>query len=155
MNFKKVMPTSSPWGWMLAAGVIAIAASPTVRKKVRQLAVKGTAAVLDIADLIRNQVNRTNKSSQKEAFEFDFSKWEVAPPTNKWEVTPPINKEVTPPINKDESKSNGNREASSFYAAQELGIKIDPEKMDRKEKQTEHEKTQLEMNENQEKQGEQ
>jgi hypothetical protein len=73
MKFKKILPTQSPLGWIIAAGVVAVAASPEARKKIRQLAVKGTAAVLGLTDEIRSKVQGLRSPGQQEKHVFDFS----------------------------------------------------------------------------------
>jgi hypothetical protein len=73
MKFKKILPTQSPLGWIIAAGVVAVAASPEARKKIRQLAVKGTAAVLGLTDEIRNKVQGLRAPGQQDKHVFDFS----------------------------------------------------------------------------------
>jgi hypothetical protein len=44
----------TPFGLILAAGAVILAINPEARKALRQLAVKGTGAALDIADQLKN-----------------------------------------------------------------------------------------------------
>jgi hypothetical protein len=73
MKIKKFLPTQSPIAWIITAGVVAVTTSPTVRKKVRQLAVKGTAAVLELTDQLKN---KWTKSTEQEKYHFDFTDWQ-------------------------------------------------------------------------------
>jgi hypothetical protein len=73
MKIKKLLPTQSPLAWIITAGVVAVTASPTVRKKVRQFAVKGTAAVLELTDQLKK---KWAKSTEQEKFHFDFTGWQ-------------------------------------------------------------------------------
>lgn len=81
MKFKKILPTGSPLGWILTAGVVAIAASPTTRKKLRQWAVKGTSAFLTLSDQVKGKVDQFKKTDKQEIDQFDFSNW--APTVNQ------------------------------------------------------------------------
>ncbi|WP_211663678.1 hypothetical protein [Lihuaxuella thermophila] len=86
MKLKKILPTRSPLGWLIAAGVVAIATSPEARKTIRRLAVKGTAAVLGLTDEIRNKVGDLKMPGQQEKHEFDFGSFastEVKHPEQK------------------------------------------------------------------------
>ncbi|MDR0266943.1 hypothetical protein [Paenibacillus sp.] len=47
----------SPLGLILAAGILALAASPEARKKARNLAVKGTASILGLFDRVRDSTS--------------------------------------------------------------------------------------------------
>lgn len=59
---------------MVAAGAIALISSPTVRKKLRQLAVKGTSAIMGLSEKM-TQPNQKMIHNQ-ENYQFDFSTWE-------------------------------------------------------------------------------
>jgi hypothetical protein len=55
----------SPFGIILAAGAVILAMNPEARKALRQLAVKGTAAVLDIADQIKERTEVVTKKDNR------------------------------------------------------------------------------------------
>jgi hypothetical protein len=73
MKIKKLLPTQSPLAWIITAGVVAVTASPTIRKRIRQVAVKGTAAVMELTDQLKNKWSR---STEQEKYQFDFTDWQ-------------------------------------------------------------------------------
>jgi hypothetical protein len=72
MKWKKAHPAESPVGWLIAAGIVALASSPTVRKTVRKAVVKGTAYVMDAAERIQSKWVREEKPSEATVYPFDF-----------------------------------------------------------------------------------
>lgn len=66
---KKILPTQSPLGFALTAGAVLFALSPRARKTTRRLAVKGTAAVMSMADQMREATaGMKNKGEQQQQF---------------------------------------------------------------------------------------
>ncbi|TCZ75485.1 hypothetical protein E0485_17290 [Paenibacillus albiflavus] len=51
----------SPFGLILTAAILALAASPEARKKARSLAVKGTASILGLFDRVRDSTSEVQE----------------------------------------------------------------------------------------------
>jgi len=77
MKMKNLLPGKSPIGWMIAAGVMALACSPAVRKRVRNYTIKGLATMMEVTDRVKDKftdkVKDLSKPITKETFDFDFS----------------------------------------------------------------------------------
>ncbi|MGA9173934.1 MAG: hypothetical protein WBZ33_08180 [Thermoactinomyces sp.] len=96
MKFKKILPNQSPLGWIITAGVVAITSSPAARKKLRQLAVKGTSAVLGLSDQLKGKVKKLRETGEKEKYDFDFSNWEGSVPQQPEKNIPPKTEDEKP-----------------------------------------------------------
>lgn len=92
MKWKKIIPTKSPIAWALLAGITLVSASPTARKKVRQLAVKGTSALIGLSNKLKER-----KTEQENVYQFDFLNLDVENDAEK------ENEITNHPINQNES----------------------------------------------------
>lgn len=72
IKWKKAGPAESPLGWMIAAGVVALAASPAVRKTIRKAVVKGTSYVMEAAEKIQEKFGRENEHPAASVYPMDF-----------------------------------------------------------------------------------
>lgn len=67
MKWKNIIPTKSPVGWVMLAGITLLSTSPTARQKVRQLAVKGTSTFIGLSNKLTKR-----DSKQENEYQFDF-----------------------------------------------------------------------------------
>jgi hypothetical protein len=74
MKLKRLFSGGSTFGWLFAAGAIAIISSPTVRRKLRKYAVRGTAMLMEMTDRLKQGTKNTIAPAipVKEKFEFNF-----------------------------------------------------------------------------------
>jgi hypothetical protein len=76
MFLRKLSPVRSPLSWLVAAGAITLAVSPTVRKKAREWVFRGVTTVFGFTDQLHKQEAPLKPKMEMDEYDFDFRKWE-------------------------------------------------------------------------------